>query len=93
VIPILPNKSDNIIKYKNLSKIIRAPLVYYADLEGILRKLSHKKLRARHEACAYCFCAIGSKKFYNSLKIYTGNSAKDTMNHFVQTLKEGQKLS
>jgi hypothetical protein len=45
-IPILPNKSENIIKFKKLSKMIRAPLVYYTDLEAILRKLNHKKLRA-----------------------------------------------
>ncbi len=69
-------------------------MVNYADLEAILRKLNHKKLRSRHEACAYSFSAIGSKKFYNSFKIYTGKSAKDTMNHFIQTLKEeGQNLS
>jgi len=93
-IPILPSKTNKIIKFKNLSKSIRAPLVYYADLEAILRKLNHKKLRARHEACAYSFYTISSKKFYNSFKIYTGKSAKDTMNHFVQTLnEEGQKLS
>jgi hypothetical protein len=93
-IPILPSNSDKIIKFKNLSKSIRAPLVYYADLEAILRKLNHKKLRARHEACAYSFYTVSSKKFYNSFKIYTGKSAKDTMNHFVQTLnEEGRNLS
>jgi hypothetical protein len=37
-IPILPNKGG----------IIRAPLVYYADLEAILRMINHKKLRARN---------------------------------------------
>jgi hypothetical protein len=95
-IPFLPSKNYqlNIIKFMNLSKIIRVHLVYYADLEAILRKLNHKKLRARHKAYTYSFCAIGSKKFYNSFKIYTGKSAKDTIIHFVQTLKEeGQKSS
>jgi hypothetical protein len=51
-------------------------------------------LRSRHEACAYSFCTVSSEEFYNTFKIYTGKSAKDTMNHFVQTLKEeGQNLS
>jgi hypothetical protein len=93
-IPILPSEFGNIIKFNNLARTIRALLVYYADLEAILRKLNHEKLRSRHEACAYSFYAVSSEKFYNSFKIYTGKSAKDTMNHFVQTLKEeGQNLS
>jgi hypothetical protein len=29
--------------------------VYYADLEAILKKLNNKRLKARHEACAYSF--------------------------------------
>jgi hypothetical protein len=38
------------------------------------------------------FLAIIS--FYKNFKKYTGNSAKDTMNSFVQTLiEEGQKLN
>jgi hypothetical protein len=82
-IPILPSEFGNIIKFNNLPRTIMAPLVYYADLEAILRKLNYEKLRSRHEACAYSFCAVSSEKFYNSFKIYTGKSAKDTMNHFV----------
>jgi hypothetical protein len=78
--PILP-KEENILKFKNIYKTIKVPLVYYADLEAVLRKLDHKRLKARHEACAYSF--LGLSSFYNNFKKYTGNSAKDTMNDFV----------
>ena len=60
--------------------------MYYADLEAILKKLNHKRLKARHEACAYSFLGVSS--FYNNFKKYTGTSAKDTMSNFVQTLIE-----
>ena len=75
-IPILPNEFGNIIKFENLSKTIRVPLVYYADLEAILRKLNHKKLRSRHEACAYSFCAVSSEKFYNSEILLQNNNMR-----------------
>ncbi len=52
-IPILPKVEDNILKFKNIHKTNRIPLVYYADLEAVLRKLDHKRLKSRHEACAY----------------------------------------
>ncbi len=66
--------------------------MYYADLEAILRKLDHKRLKARHEACAYSYLGVSS--FYNNFKKYTGTSAKDTINNFVQTLiEEGRKLN
>jgi hypothetical protein len=74
-IPILPSEFEN-IKFNNLSKTIRVPLVYYTDLEAILRKLNHKKLKSRNEACAYNFCAVSSEKFYNSFKIYTEDQQK-----------------
>jgi hypothetical protein len=84
--PILPKEGKNILKFKNIYKTIKVPLVYYADLEAVLRKLDHKRLKVRHEACAYSFLCLSS--FYSNFKKYTGNSAKDTMNDFVQTLKE-----
>jgi hypothetical protein len=91
-IPILPKFKDIILKFKNIHKTVRVPLVYYADLEAVLRKLDYKRLKARHEACAYSF--LGLSSFYNNFKKYTGTSAKDTMNNFVRTLiKEGQKLN
>jgi hypothetical protein len=91
-IPILPKVEDNILKFKNEHKTIKVLLVYYADLEAVLRKLDHKRLKARHEACSYSFLGVSS--FYNNLKKYTSTSAKDTMNNFVQTLiEEGRKLN
>ncbi len=54
-IPIFPKFKDNILKFKNIYKTVRVPLVYYADLEAVLRKLDHKRLKARHETCAYSF--------------------------------------
>ena len=93
-VPILPEEGSNILKFENIRKTIRVPLVYYADLEAVLRKLKHSKFKARHEACAYSFSAFGVKNFYNYFTKYTGKSAKDTMNNFVKALKEeGKKLS
>jgi hypothetical protein len=63
-IPILPKAEDNILKFKNFHKTIRVPLVYYADLEAILKKLNLKRLKARHEACAYSFFGLSS--FYKN---------------------------
>ncbi len=63
-IPILPNDKDKILKFKNIHKTIRIPLVYYADLEAVLKKLNHKILKARHEACAYSFFGLSS--FYKN---------------------------
>ncbi len=63
-IPILPKVKDNTLKFKNIHKTNRVPLVYYADLEAVLRKLDHKRLKARHEACAYSFLGVSS--FYNN---------------------------
>lgn len=60
--------------------------MYYAGLEAVLRKLVHKRLKARHEACAYSF--LGTSAFYKNFKKYTGTSVKDTMSNFVQTLIE-----
>ena len=49
-------------------------------------------MKARHEACAYSF--LGISTFYKNFKKYTGTSAKDTMNNFIQTLTvQGQKLN
>jgi hypothetical protein len=48
-------------------------LVYYAYLEAVLKKLNHKRLKARHEACAYSFFGLSS--FYKNFKKYTGTSA------------------
>ena len=91
-LPILPNVEDNILKFKNIHKTIKVPLVYYADLEAVLRKLDHKRLKARHEACAYSFLGVSS--FYHNFKMYTGTSAKDTMSNFIQTFEEeGRKLN
>lgn len=45
-IPILPDENNNILKFKNIHKTIRVPLVYYADLEAVLKKLDNKKLQA-----------------------------------------------
>ncbi len=91
-IPILPKVEDNIFKFLNFNKTNRVPLVYYADLEAVLRKLDHKRLKSRHEACAYSF--LGISEFYHNFKKYTGNSAKDTINDFVKTLiEEGRKLN
>ncbi len=68
-------------------------MVYYADLEAILRKLDHQRLKTRHEACAYSFLGVSSF-LANNFKKYTGTSAKDTMNNFVKTLtEEGRKLN
>ncbi len=44
--------------------------MYYAYLEAVLRKLDHKRLKARHEACAYSF--LGVSNFYNNFKKYIG---------------------
>ncbi len=91
-IPIVPNEKDNILKFKNIHKTIRVPLVYYADLEAILKKLNNKRLKARHEACAYSFFGLSS--FYKNFKKYTGTSAKDTINNLIKTLiEEGKKLN
>jgi hypothetical protein len=65
-IPILPKFKDNTLKFKNIHKTNRVPLVYYADLEAVLRKLDHKRLKARHEACTYSFLGVSS--FYNNFK-------------------------
>jgi hypothetical protein len=85
-IPILPESDNNILKFKNFHKTIIAPLVYYADLEAVLRKIDNGKLKTKHEACAYSFLALSD--FYKNFVLYTGSSAKDTMNHFIQALKE-----
>ena len=39
--------------------------MYYADLEAILRKLAHKRLKARHEACSYSI--LGMSTFYDTI--------------------------
>ncbi len=91
-IPILPKEGDNILKFKNIYKTIRVPLVYYADLEAILRQLDHERYKAKHEACAYSFLAVS--RFYKNFKKYTGISANDTMNNFIETIiEEGEKLN
>jgi hypothetical protein len=51
-IPILPKVGENTLEFKNIYKTNRVPLVYYAHLEAVLIKLDHKRLKARHEACA-----------------------------------------
>jgi len=56
-----------------------------------LRKVKHKTIIQKHEACSYSFLA--SSEFYKNFKIYTGTSAKDTINNFIQSLiEEGKKL-
>src|SRR5207237_971700 len=51
-----------------------------------LPSVRSSRLKAKHEACAYCFLALSD--FYKNFVLYTGSSAKDTMNHFIQALKE-----
>jgi hypothetical protein len=57
-------------EFKNINRTIRVPFVYYAYLEAVLRKLDHKRLKARHEAYAYSFLGVSS--FYKNFKKYTG---------------------
>jgi hypothetical protein len=91
-ITILPKAKDNILKFKNIYKTMRVPLVYFADLEAVLRKLDHKRLKARHEACAYSFLEVSN--FYSNFKKYIGTSAKDTISNFIKTIiDEGKKFN
>ena len=88
--PILPDEDNKILKFKNIQKTIRCPLVYYVDLEAVLRKVDSKNRIQKHEACSYSFLALS--EFYKNSKIYTGNSAKDTINNFIKSLiEEGKK--
>ncbi len=49
-------------------------------------------MKAKHEACS--FSLFAKSDFYENFKIYTGNSAKDTINNFIQSLiEEGKKLN
>jgi hypothetical protein len=86
---ILSKVGQSTLFFKNIHKTIRVPLVYYADLEAVSRKLNHKRLKARHEACACSF--IGLSSFYSNFKNRTFNSSKDTTNSFVQTVKRIDK--
>jgi hypothetical protein len=80
-IPVVPLAPSNILKFKNIHKTVRVPLVYYADLEAVLKKVNHKNKLQKHEACS--FSLFGLSDFYKNFKIYTGNSAKDTINNFI----------
>jgi hypothetical protein len=91
-LPILPKEEKNILKFKNIYKTIKVPLVYYADLEAVLRKIDTKNKIQKHEACSYGFLALSD--FYKNFKVYTGNSANETTNNFIQSLiDEGKKLN
>ena len=91
-LPILPNEMNNIFKFKKFHKSTKYPLVYYADLEAVLKKVNSKNKIQKHEACSYSILALSD--FYKNFKLYTGTSAKDTTNYFIQSLiEEGKKIN
>jgi hypothetical protein len=90
-LPILPEKEDNILKFKNLKNCVPVPLVYYSDFESVIRKTAEGT--SKHELCFYSFYRLGQNEFYKNSQIYTGKSANDTINHYINTLKdETEKL-
>jgi hypothetical protein len=91
-LPILPDENNNILKFKKFCRTVKCPLVYYADLEAVLKKVNSKNKIQKHEACSYSFLALSD--FYKNFKLYTGNSANDTINNFIQCLiEEGKKIN
>jgi len=57
-----------ILKFNKFSKTVKLPLVYYADLEAVLRKINNlstgKKIIQKHEACS--FGLFGLSDFYKN---------------------------
>jgi len=86
-IPILPDKSDCKLRFRNIKNKIPASLIYYSDFEAVLKKLPNERWQSKHECCSYSFHALGQNEFYKNFQIYTGKSANDTMNHYINTLK------
>jgi len=87
-IPVLPKIGENTLEFKNYKKTDPATLVYYTDFESIVKKLEHERYQAKHETCSYSFFGIGKQGFYKTFKLYTGKSSKDTLNHYINTLKD-----
>jgi hypothetical protein len=85
--PVLPEKGKNILEFKNLQNKIQVPLIYYTDFESVIKNLPDEKLKSKHEMCSYSFFALGQNEFYKNFEIYTGNSANDTINHYIDSLK------
>jgi len=85
-IPILPEKSENILKFKNLKNCVSVPLVYYSDFESVIKKTIEGT--SKHELCSYSFYGLGQNEFYKNFQIYTGKTANDTINHYINTLKD-----
>lgn len=87
-IPVLPEKGQNILRFKNAEKSIPVPLIYYTDFESVIKKLEHEHFQSKHELCSYSFFALGTQSFYKTFQLYTGKNSKDTLNHYITTLKE-----
>jgi hypothetical protein len=85
-LPILLKKEDNILKFKNLKNCVPVPLVYHSDFESVIRKTTEGT--SKHELCSYSFYGLGQNEFYKNFQIYTGKSSNDTINHYINTLKD-----
>ena len=90
-IPSLPSEKEKIISFKNIQKQFDVPLVYYADFESIIKPISDDT--SKHELCSYSFFGLGQNEFYKTFEIYTGKNANDTINKFIDSIRnEAVKL-
>ena len=91
----MPNEDNKILKYNHREKSMKVPLINYADLECLLKKMStchnnpeksSKTKINKHAAFGYSLftkCSYDATK--NKLDYYRG---KDCMKRFCKDLKE-----
>lgn len=87
---VFPHQDDNILKFTNYWKKIRAPFVIYADFEAILLKNENNNERT-HRASMYAYKIVSTDPNYSKpIRIYHG---KKTETSFLESIKkESERL-
>ena len=96
-------KDDKIplLQFKNYEKMLKVPIVYYADFECVLKKINDETIPEdknmikfnQHEPCAYAIKSVSIDSFHDKFIMYTGNNAKDTIKNFIECIiSEGKHV-
>jgi hypothetical protein len=91
----LPDKEDNILRFKAFNQQIKFPFVIYADFETLTSKVNIKstsktKIFQNHIVCSYGYIIIDSNKDIVFSEFYRGEDANEKFLYSIK--RESEKL-
>ena len=98
----MPEEGENILKFENHKRVMRAPFVIYADFESLVVEIqgckrgpewetkSYTEKTKAHKACGYAFLVVRSDGEVVGSKVYRGENAVESF--FESVLQEEVKI-